>query len=27
MRVTGRVGGYYDTDDALIMALDKKAAS
>jgi ribosomal-protein-alanine N-acetyltransferase len=27
MRVTGRVVGYYDTDDALIMALDKKAAS
>ncbi len=25
MRVTAKVGGYYDTDDALIMAIDKKA--
>jgi ribosomal-protein-alanine N-acetyltransferase len=27
MRVSGRVGGYYEMDDALIMAFDKKAAS
>jgi ribosomal-protein-alanine N-acetyltransferase len=25
MRVTGKVGGYYETDDAHIMVLDKKA--
>jgi ribosomal protein S18 acetylase RimI-like enzyme len=27
MRVTSKVGGYYETDDALIMVLDAKAAS